>query len=58
MGFKCELCVGETKKICETESNEFWKFEKHHIVKEGKPGKEQVRNYDKPVFMVPKPKKP
>jgi hypothetical protein len=59
MGFKCELCGGKTKKIGETERNEFWKCEKHHIVKEGKPGKEKVRNVNDPVFMVPKPlKKP
>ena len=59
MSFKCELCGGKTKKIYEDERKEFWKCEKHHIVKEGKSGKEKVRNVDNPVFMVPKPlKKP
>jgi hypothetical protein len=51
MGFKCELCGGETKKIYETETKEFWKCEKHHTVKE-KDGK--VKNVETTVFMVPK----
>jgi len=58
MSFKCELCGGKTKKVSETERKEFWKCEKHHIVKERKYGKEQVKDVYAPVFMVPKPKKP
>jgi hypothetical protein len=58
MGFKCELCGGQTKKVYENETSEFWKCEKHHIVKEVISGKEYVKNVDTPVFMVPKPKKP
>ena len=59
MGFKCELCGGQTKKVYENEASEFWKCEKHHLVKEVRYGKEQVKNVDNPVFMVPKPlKKP
>ena len=59
MGFKCELCGGQTKKVYENETSEFWKCEKHHLVKEVRSGKEQVKNVDNPVFMVPKPlKKP
>jgi hypothetical protein len=59
MGFKCELCGGETKKVYEDERSEFWKCEKHHIVKEVISGKELVKNVDNPVFMVKKPlKKP
>jgi hypothetical protein len=57
MSFKCELCGGKTKKVYEDERNEFWKCEKHHLVKEGK--HEKVRNVNAPVFMVAKPlKKP
>jgi hypothetical protein len=55
MGFKCELCGGETKKVYENETSEFWKCEKHHIVKEVISGKEHVKNVDNPVFMVRKP---
>lgn len=59
MSFKCELCGGETEKVYEDERNEFWKCEKHHIVKEVISGKEEVRNVYAPVFMVAKPlKKP
>ncbi len=59
MGFKCELCGGQTKKVHENETSEFWKCEKHHLVKEVISGKEHVKNVDNPVFMVPKPlKKP
>ena len=58
MGFKCELCGGETKKVYEDERNEFWKCEKHHLVREVRSGKEHVKNVDNPVFMVKKPKKP
>ena len=59
MGFKCELCGGQTKKVYENETSEFWKCEKHHLVKEVIPGKEHVKNVDNPVFMVKKPlKKP
>jgi hypothetical protein len=57
MSFKCEFCGGKTKKVYETETKEFWKCEKHHLVKEVKNKKEQIRNVDAPVFMVPKPKK-
>jgi hypothetical protein len=53
MSFECELCGGKTKKVYENETSEFWKCEKHHIVKEGKHGKE--KNVNDPVFMVPKP---
>ena len=56
MSFRCELCGGETKKIYEVERSEFWKCEKHHIVKEGNPGKEQVKDVYAPVFMVKKPR--
>ena len=58
MSFKCELCGGKTKKVYENETSEFWKCEKHHIVKEGKSGHEQVKDVYAPVFMVKKPKKP
>jgi hypothetical protein len=58
MSFKCELCGRKTKKVYEDERKEFWKCEKHHIIKEVKYGKVQVKNVYNPVFMVPKPKKP
>ena len=58
MSFKCELCGGKTKKVYENEASEFWKCEKHHIVKEVISGKEHVKNVDNLVFMVRKPKKP
>ena len=59
MSFKCELCGGKTKKVGETERNEFWKCEGHHLVKVVISGKEEVKNVDAPVFMVAKPlKKP
>jgi DNA-directed RNA polymerase subunit RPC12/RpoP len=58
MGFKCEFCGKKINKVYENERNEFWRCEKHHIVKEVKDGKEQVRNVDAVVFMVAKPKKP
>ena len=57
MSFKCELCGGETKKVYEDERYEFWKCEKHHLVKEGKSGNEQVKNVYAPVFMVEKPQR-
>jgi hypothetical protein len=56
MGFKCEFCGGKTEKVYENERNEFWRCEKHHIVKEEKDGKEAVRNIDDVVFMVARPK--
>jgi DNA-directed RNA polymerase subunit RPC12/RpoP len=59
MSFKCELCGGKTKKVGETERNEFWKCEKRHLIKEVISGNAQVRNVNAPVFMVAKPlKKP
>ena len=59
MSFKCELCGGKTKKVYEVERNEFWKCEKHHIVREVIYGKERVKNVGATVFMVAKPlKKP
>ena len=39
-------------KVYENETNEFWKCEKNHIIKEGKHGKEKKVNAS--VFMVPK----
>ena len=60
MGFKCELCGGQTKKVYENERKEFWQCEKHHIIKEVKhSGREEVKDVYAPVFMVAKPlKKP
>lgn len=58
MSFKCELCGGKTKKVYEDDRKEFWKCEKHHMIKIGKYGKEQVKDVYAPVFMVPKPIKP